>query len=90
MGQPLRLRPAPGRPLSGLFSERVEGGPPPKNAAEDALHIALATVHGIDYLLTWYCRHIANAEMHQALTSKCALHGYAPPIICTPEELMGE
>jgi len=41
----------------------VEKGPIPAKAAVDALHIALATVHGMDYLLTWNCKHIANAEM---------------------------
>ena len=37
---------------------------PPK-AANDALHIAVATVYGLDYLLTWNCKHIANAQIHQ-------------------------
>jgi predicted nucleic acid-binding protein len=62
----------------------------PENAKEDALHIALATVHGMDYILTWNCRHIANAELRTAVSSICAFHGYQSPIICTPEELMGE
>jgi len=46
----------------------VSKGPLPEKAAVDALHIALATVHGMDYLLTWNCKHIANAETHS-----CAL-----------------
>lgn len=61
----------------------------PKKAAEDALHIALAAVHGMDYLLTWNCKHIANAEMRNAVGVVCSLHGCGPPVICTPEELMG-
>ena len=62
----------------------------PKKAAEDALHIALATVHGMDYLLTWNCKHIANAEVQRSVAATCRLRNYEPPVICTPEELMGD
>lgn len=61
---------------------------PPK-AVEDALHIAIATIHGMDYLLTWNCKHIANAEKEHAIAAVCRSNNYEPPIICTPEELMG-
>jgi PIN domain len=67
----------------------VTGGPLPEKAVADALHIAIATVHGMDYLLTWNCKHIANAEMQTAITIRCRMAGYEPPIICTPEELLG-
>jgi predicted nucleic acid-binding protein len=62
----------------------------PRKATEDALHIALATVHGMDYLLTWNCKHIANAEMQKSVSLMCHIQGYEPPVICTPEELMGD
>ncbi|MFA7062218.1 MAG: type II toxin-antitoxin system VapC family toxin [Pedobacter sp.] len=62
----------------------------PANAAEDALHVAVAAVHGMDYLLTWNCRHIANATKRQAISKACVHTGYQTPVICTPEELMGE
>jgi hypothetical protein len=52
--------------------------------------IALATVHGMDYLLTWNCRHIANAEMRKGVAKTCISQGYDVPVISTPEELMGE
>ena len=61
----------------------------PKKAVEDALHIALAAIHGMDYLLTWNCKHIANAEREHAITAICHRNNFEPPIICTPEELMG-
>ena len=61
---------------------------PPK-AATDALHIAVATVHGIDFLLSWNCKHIANAEMQGAIEKVCETSGYKCPKICTPEELLG-
>ena len=68
----------------------VEDGPLPAKASEDSLHIAVATVHGMDFLLTWNCKHIANAEMRNLITEVCRSQGYEPPITCTPEELLGE
>jgi len=65
-----------------------EGGVPRK-ALEDALHIAVSSIHGIDYLLTWNCRHIDNAETKPLIRKICATHGYSCPEICTPQELMG-
>ena len=72
-----------------LAGALVKKGPIPEKAAVDALHIAIATVHGMDYLLTWNCKHIANAEMQTAVTAVCRAAGYEPPVICTPEELLG-
>ena len=68
----------------------VQLGPLPEKASEDALHIAVATVHGIDHLLTWNCKHIANAQIRNAVVKVCRGRGYEPPIFCTPEELLGE
>ena len=62
----------------------------PKNAALDAVHIALAVVHGMDYLLTWNCAHIANAALRSKIEVVCRSKGYEPPVICTPEELLEE
>ncbi|MDO8681341.1 MAG: hypothetical protein Q7R30_22720 [Acidobacteriota bacterium] len=60
----------------------------PVAAAADAAHIALAAVHGIDYLMTWNLRHIANAQMRFRIERACLDAGYAAPVICTPEELL--
>lgn len=68
----------------------VAGAAVPQKAAEDALHIAVAAVHGVDYLLTWNCKHIANATMRQSIERVCREAGYEPPVICTPEELMND
>jgi predicted nucleic acid-binding protein len=59
----------------------------PKGAV-DALHIAVATINGMQYLLTWNCRHIANATLRPTIESVCRSAGFEPPIICTPEELL--
>jgi len=59
----------------------------PKKAVVDAFHIAIATVHEIDYLLTWNCTHIANATIRSHLALEASLEGFSLPVICTPEEL---
>ena len=61
----------------------------PEKAAQDALHIAIACASGMNYLLTWNCKHIANARMRSAIDLVCRQAGYIPPVICTPEELEG-
>jgi hypothetical protein len=61
----------------------------PQKAAPDAIHIALAAVHGRHFLLTWNCAHIANAEMADTIEAACEKQGFSCPVICTPEELMG-
>ena len=68
----------------------VERGIVPAKAAEDALHIAIATVNGVDYLLTWNCRHIANPEIQRGIAEYLEQIGLFLPFICTPEELLGE
>jgi predicted nucleic acid-binding protein len=60
----------------------------PPNAADDALHIALAAAHGMDFLLTWNFTHINNAATEEAVRNVCESHGFQCPVICTPDELM--
>jgi predicted nucleic acid-binding protein len=61
----------------------------PKNAEADAFHIAFATSHKLDYLLTWNCKHIANAERLPSIEKFLSDSSFHIPIVCTPEELMG-
>lgn len=61
----------------------------PPDAFLDMAHVSIATVHGMQYLLTWNCRHIANAAVIRIVERICRSHGFEPPVICTPEELMG-
>jgi predicted nucleic acid-binding protein len=74
------------RDLAGQFLAR--SNLPPK-AADDAVHIATATVYDLDYLLTWNCKHIANAQIQRKLAEISLDRGYQLPIICTPYELLG-
>ncbi len=73
-----------------LAAALIAEGAIPASAKDDAVHIALAAVHNMDYLLTWNCRHIDNAETKPIIRSVCTKLGYTCPEICTPEELMGE
>ncbi len=58
--------------------------------SEDALHIALATVNGMDFLLTWNFAHINNAQIKSEIIKVTEQHGYECPVICSPDELLGE
>jgi hypothetical protein len=60
----------------------------PEKAAADALHLALSAINGMDFLVTWNCTHLANAVVLRSVNAVCRDHGYEPPIVCTPEELM--
>lgn len=71
-----------------LSNELVRRVPLPSKAAIDSLHIAIAVVSGMDFLLSWNCTHIANASLRAAIDSVCRSEGYSTTVICTPEELL--
>ena len=81
---PVRLILARGNRISYQFLGRAV----PESQPSDALHIALAAVHGVQYLVSWNFRHIVNAALRPAIEQVCRDHGYDPPILCTPEELL--
>lgn len=81
---------APTEEAVELARALVREGPIPTKAEVDALHVAIAAVHGVEYLLTWNCTHIANALMRSSIEAICRSAGYEPPVTCTPEELMEE
>ena len=62
----------------------------PAKAQVDALHIAMVAHHRIQYLLTWNCKHIANAKIMPRIHAVLADAGVPIPVICTPEELLGD
>lgn len=62
----------------------------PMKAVRDAAHIAIATVYSVQYILTWNCRHIANAQILRRIERICQQSGYLMPLVCTPEELLEE
>lgn len=60
----------------------------PEAAIQDAAHIAIAAANGVDYLVTWNFRHLANAAARPLIESVCRRAGLRAPVVCTPEELM--
>jgi hypothetical protein len=89
-----KLRGIVGLPIDAeartFAAKLIEAGGVPPEAEPDALHIAVACVHEIDYLLTWNCRHINNVAFKPVIRSVCAMAGYTCPEICTPLELLAE
>jgi predicted nucleic acid-binding protein len=73
--------------LAGLLIERLAL---PPQAGADAAHVAVAAFHGVEFLLTWNVAHIANAALRRRVEEVCRAQGYNPPILCTPDELMGD
>jgi hypothetical protein len=89
-----RLRLLAGIPLLGRTDPRIDAIADellaahllPEKARSDAMHVAIATIHAVDYLLTWNCRHIANADILPKVYRLLTNMGYFPPLIVTPEE----
>lgn len=75
--------------VDALADALIAGNALPATEPRDAFHIAIAAVNGIQYLLTWNFRHIANASQRGRIEQICRDAGFEPPIICTPDELMG-
>ncbi|HAO10796.1 MAG TPA: DNA-binding protein [Planktothrix sp. UBA8407] len=76
--------------VQGLAAQFLAISNLPPKANIDAIHIAAATVHGMNYLLTWNCKHIANAQIQGKLAEISLNFGYVLPVLCTPNELMGD
>ena len=73
-----------------LATRILGSGVIPHKAATDAAHIAIAAVHEMEFLMTWNCVHLANAVIAKAVAKVCGGYGFQCPVICTPEELLGE
>lgn len=74
---------------TALAKALMAAGILPPHVVRDAAHVAVAAVHTVDYLLTWNCRHLANAQIARRIARVCEKLGHSMPIICTPEELLG-
>lgn len=79
-----------GSESADLAAEFLRTGALPPRAKSDAIHLAVATISGADYLLTWNCRHLANAQILRRLEREAVRFGWKLPTVCTPPELMGE
>jgi len=74
--------------VEALASTFMETGALPPGMRTDAIHLAAATISGSDYLLTWNCRHLANAHVLRRLQKEAERHAWMLPGVCTPMELM--
>lgn len=70
---------------AGIAESLLRDVPLPEKAVSDALHIAIAAVHRMNFLVSWNCKHIANATLRKRIEAVCRAAGYEPPIICTPD-----
>ena len=75
--------------VDALAAALITGHAVPASEPRDAFHIAIAAVNGVNYLLTWNFKHIANASLRGRIEQICRDAGFDPPVICTPDELMG-
>jgi len=75
--------------VDALAAALIAGKAIPAAEPRDAFHIAISAVNGVRYLLTWNFRHIANASLRGRIEQVCRDAGFEPPVICTPDELMG-
>ena len=73
-----------------LMRAFLSTGALPPRAQADATHLAIAAACKVDYLLTWNCRHLANAQILRRLKAEAARLGCSLPFVCTPPELMGD
>jgi predicted nucleic acid-binding protein len=73
-----------------LTNSLLSRGAVPQTEPRDAAHIALAAVHGVEYLVTWNFRHIANPSMRRMIEEVIVGTGFRPPVICSPEQLSEE
>jgi hypothetical protein len=74
--------------MANLAEQLIQRGGIPPSSEADALHVAIAAIHKIDYLMTWNCRHINNAVTKPIIRAICESEGYSCPEICTPLELL--
>ena len=74
--------------VESLTKRLLAAGLVPASVASDAIHIATASVHRMDFLVTWNFKHIANPHIQQALREEVASFGERLPVLCTPEEFL--
>ena len=77
-------------PVAEIANSIISQAILPKKAEFDALHFAVAAYHGVDFLLTWNCTHIANARILPRIQAVLEKLGFPLPLVCTPEEMVDD
>lgn len=75
-------------PVDDLVEVLVNENIIPAKVRMDAVHIALAAVHELDFLVTWNQTHLANVLTRRRMEQVIQRQGFIPPQIVTPEELL--
>ena len=78
------------KPARSLAEEILAAGILPSAAISDAIHAVVAAQNGVNILLTWNCRHLANPHLLARLRMFMAARGLVLPEVCTPIEIVGE
>lgn len=73
-----------------LQERYLAAGVVPESAQEDALHVAIATVHRADLVVSWNFRHIVNVERIRLFNAVNLVEGYQPIEIRSPREVVGQ
>lgn len=73
-----------------LAEEIMTAAQLPQKAEVDSIHLAVSAINGIDFLLTWNCRHIANPALYRLFERVFHAAGLQSPVICTPDVLLGD
>ena len=74
--------------VDSLARKLIEEFAVPKTEPRDAVHISLAAVNGLEYLVSWNFKHIVNPTTRSAIERVCRDAGFVPPMICSPDELV--
>ena len=77
-------------PIAEIVRAYVQHKVMPADPGGDALHLALASYHKCDFLVTWNCRHLANANKFGHIRRVNAMLGLFVPTLATPLELPGD
>ena len=70
--------------VADLAEKLVDSGIVPKKASSDAIHIAVASVHAVEFLVTWNFRHIANPFLRERIRIWSMGKGFRMPTMCSP------
>ena len=76
--------------IDTIVQKLLDSGAVPRNSRPDAQHIAVATVHGVEYLVSWNHKHIVNENKRELINQVCQEAGFQPTTLFTPTQLMEE
>ncbi len=76
--------------IEGVIKTYIDHKIMPLDESGDAAHLAIASYHEVDFLLTWNCKHLANVNKLEHIQKINMRLGLLTPLIITPEQLFME